>query len=59
MMSFILFMKQFTRGNTAEVIPETSSYSVFQQINLIMDMEDLMHDLYIGNFWGMTELFLE
>jgi hypothetical protein len=24
-----------------------------------MDMEDLMHDLYIGNFWGMTELFLE
>jgi hypothetical protein len=24
-----------------------------------MDMEDLMHDLYIGNLWGMTELFLE
>jgi hypothetical protein len=24
-----------------------------------MDMEDLTHDLYIGNFWGMTELFLE
>jgi hypothetical protein len=27
--------------------------------HLIDLMEDLMHDLYIGNFWGMTELFLE
>jgi hypothetical protein len=51
--------KPVKQRNTYQTKTDKTKYKTRAKTTFNMDMEDLMHDLLIGNFWGMTELFLE